>query len=75
MVQIDKILQEAVERNASDIHLICGLKPMLRIMRDLVEVNDSDILTEDDMSEIYDFFIRGNVDRDNLFNETRKIDM
>ena len=75
MVYIDKILHEAMERNASDIHLICGLKPMLRIMRDLVEVNDSEILTEEDMTEIYDFFIRGNVDRDTLFNETRKIDM
>jgi len=75
MVQIDKILKEAVERNASDIHLICGLKPMLRITRDLLEVRDSDVLTEDDMSEIYDFFIRGNVDRDNLFNETKKMDM
>lgn len=75
MVQIERILEEAIHRDASDIHLICGNKPMLRIIRDLVEVRDSEILTEDDMSEIYDYFIRGNVDRDKIFVQTRKVDM
>ncbi len=74
MIHIDKILDEAIEKNASDIHLICGLKPMLRILRDLVEAS-ADVLTEEDMAEIYDYFIRGNVDKDTIFNETRKLDM
>lgn len=74
MVHIDKILDEARERDASDVHLICGLKPMLRIIRDLVEAN-AEVLTEEDMSEIYDYFIRGNVDKDNVFNRTKKLDM
>ncbi len=38
MVQIEKILDEAIEREASDIHLICGLKPKLRIIKDLIDV-------------------------------------
>ena len=75
MVHIDEILDEAKERDASDVHLICGLKPMLRIIRDLVECNSSEILTEEDMTEIYDYFIRGNVDKDNVFNRTKKLDM
>lgn len=75
MVHIEKILQEAKERDASDVHLICGLKPMLRIIRELVEVQKSDVLTEEDMTEIYDYFVRGNVDKDNVFNETKKLDM
>ena len=75
MVHIDKILEEAIERDASDVHLICGLKPILRIIRDLVEIKTADVLTEEDMSEIYDFFIRGNVDKDDVFNKTRKLDM
>lgn len=75
MVHIDEILQEAKERDASDVHLICGLKPMLRIIRRLVEVESADVLTEDDMNDIYDYFIRGNVDKDNLFNKTKKLDM
>ena len=75
MVQMEKILDEAIQRDASDIHLICGMKPMLRIIRDLVEVRDGQVLTEEDMYEIYDYFIRGNVERDEVYAETRKIDM
>lgn len=75
MVQIEKILDEAIEKDASDIHLICGLKPKLRIIRDLVDVESAEVLREEDMTEIYDYFIRGNVERDTVFDETRKIDM
>ena len=75
MVHIDKVLDEAIEKEASDIHLICGLKPMLRIMRELVEASNTEVLTEDDMGEIYDYFIRGNVDKDKVFNETKKLDL
>ena len=38
MIDIDKILNQAIERDASDVHLICGIKPILRIRRDLLEV-------------------------------------
>jgi len=75
MVHIDKILDKAIEKDASDVHLICGLKPVLRIMRDLVEIEDENVLTEDDMTEIYDYFIRGNVDKDGVYNQTKKLDM
>lgn len=75
MVEIEKILDEAVKKEASDVHLICGLKPMLRIVKDLVEVPGTDILTEEDMTEVYDYFIRGNLERDKAFNDTRKVDM
>ena len=37
MIDIDKVLDTAKEKDASDVHLICGLKPMLRIRRDLIE--------------------------------------
>ena len=75
MVQIERILDEAIQRDASDVHLICGLQPILRIIRDLVPVKNSEVLTEDDMTEIYDYFIRGNIEKDEVFDETRKIDM
>ena len=48
---------------------------MLRIIRALVEVSGTDVLTEDDMTEIYDYFIRGNVERDRVYDEKRRIDM
>ena len=75
MVHMDKILDEAIEKDASDIHLICGLRPMLRIRRELLGADNSEELTEEDMGEIYDYFIRGNLDKDKVFNETKKLDM
>ena len=74
MLQMEKILDEAIEKDASDIHLINNLKPMLRISRDLSSIEKMDELTEDDMWEMYDFFIRGNVENDELFRKTRRLD-
>ena len=75
MIDMDKILEMAIEKDASDVHLICDNKPMLRIVRDLVPIETMDVLTPDDMSEMYDYLVKGNVDKDELFNKTKKIDM
>ena len=73
MLNITKILEEAIQKDASDIHLISGLRPMMRVRRNLVE-EDHDILSENDMYEIYDYFVRGNIDKDEVYKETRKLD-
>ena len=74
-MNLSQILDKAMEVDASDVHLICGNKPMLRIARDLVPVEGSQILTEDDMFEIYDTLVQGNVDKDEVFNTNRRLDM
>ena len=74
MVDIDKIINIAKERDASDVHLIFGIKPILRIRRDLIELEEFDVLSEDDMMEIYDYFVRGNVDKDEVFKKSKKLD-
>ncbi len=74
MIDVEKILDQAIERDASDIHFICGNKPMLRIIRDLVPVEEAEVLTVEDMSEIYDYLIRGNIDKDTVYKETKKLD-
>lgn len=74
MISVDKILEIAKQKDASDIHLICGLKPMLRIMRDLVEIEEMNVLEEEDMYQAYDYFVRGNLDKDAVFKETKKLD-
>ena len=74
MVDIDKIIRIARERDASDVHLIFGIKPILRIRRDLIELDEFDILSEDDMMDIYDYFVRGNVDKDEVFKKNKKLD-
>ena len=74
MINMDKVLKTAQEKEASDIHLVCGLKPMLRISRELIPVEDIDELTEEDMNEIYDYFVRGNLEKDQMFKETKRLD-
>ncbi len=74
MVDMNKILDEAIKRDASDVHLICTNKPILRISRELVTLEDMDVLTEEDMTDIYDFLVRGNVDSDEVYKETRRLD-
>ncbi len=74
MIDIEKILDYAIKKDASDIHFICGNKPMLRIIRDLVPVENTEELIPEDMNEIYDYLVKGNIDKDNVFRETKKLD-
>ena len=74
MINMDRILDIAIEKDASDIHLIAENKPILRIMRQLKPIEEMDELTVDDMNQMYDYLVRGNVDKDEVFNETRKLD-
>lgn len=74
MIDINGILKRAEEKKASDVHFICGLQPNFRINRDLIVDEQSAVLTEDDMWEIYDFFLSGNVEKDKLFREKQVLD-
>ena len=74
MIDIDKILSIAKEKDASDVHLISNLKPMLRIRRELIECPGTEELTPEDMNDAYDYFVRGNLEKDQVFKETRKLD-
>ena len=74
MVLIESIIQEALDRGASDIHLMNGLRPILRISRDLVEIPDIDAMDEGTLYEIYDYIVRGNVIKDDMYKEERKLD-
>lgn len=74
MVDMNKVLDIAIEKDASDIHLIPGNKPMLRIARRLEPVPDSNELTEDDMMEVYDYLVKGNLEADEQYKENRRLD-
>ena len=73
-MDMNKVLDIAIEKDASDVHLIADNKPILRILRELVPIEEMSVLTPDDMNEIYDYLVRGNVDKDEVFNTTRKLD-
>ncbi len=74
MIQIEDLIDIAIKKEASDIHLISGNKPMLRIIRKLEPIEEYDILTEEDMYDIYDSLVKGNLDKDNVFKTTKKLD-
>ena len=74
MIDMNYVLDTAIAKDASDIHLIYDNKPMIRIARRLEEVEKTEVLTEEDMMEIYDYLVKGNVDADKVYRETRKLD-
>lgn len=74
MIDIEKVLRKAINEDASDIHLIAGIKPVLRIKRDLVHIEECEELTEEDMMEIYDYFVRGNIQKDEVLKKEKKLD-
>lgn len=45
MVNIEKILDIAIENDASDVHLISTLKPIIRVMRELKPIEEFKELT------------------------------
>lgn len=75
MVDINRVLKYAKDYDASDVHLVPGRRPTVRIARELKEIEEEEVLTESDMYEIYDYFIRGNVDRDEIYNQTKQLDI
>ena len=52
MIDVNKVFDEAMKKDASDIHFIPENKIMLRIARDLVPSDYGDVLTEEDMTEM-----------------------
>ncbi len=74
MIDMNKILDVAIAKDASDVHLIAGNKPCLRIARRLEPMKDQKVLDENDMTDIYDYLVRGNVEADELYKQTRKLD-
>lgn len=74
MILIEKIIKKAIEKDASDIHLINGMKPMLRIARSLVEIKEMELLDEATLYEIYDYIVKGNVEKNEEYIEKRRLD-
>lgn len=74
MVLIERIIKEAIKRDASDIHLMYGLKPILRITRALEEIEDVEPLEESDLFDIYEYIVKGSVEKDETYKTERKLD-
>ena len=71
---IEKIFDKAIQEEASDIHLVCGSYPVLRVARELVSLEEFNVLSYSDMYEIYDYIIRGSLQKDEYFKNKRELD-
>jgi len=43
--ELDRLLKKMVEMKASDLHIVIGLKPVIRLHGDLVQIQDENIIT------------------------------
>lgn len=73
MIDINKIIEQAVEKDATDIHLMLDSKPMYRIGNSLVKMQGGVILNNKDMDDIYNHFTKGNTAK-KIFVETKTLD-
>ncbi len=74
MLLIEEIIDEANQKGASDIHLVSGMKPIIRVKRNLVQLGEKKILDVDDIWEIYDYVVKGDLNKDKSFKEQRRLD-
>lgn len=69
---ISKVIEKAIEKEASDIHLSAGKPPILRVHGKLLPIKEEKTLTPDDTKELT-FFILGE-DRKKEFLDNKEID-
>ena len=55
MVNIESILDRGVSSAASDIHLIHKNRPILRVKKELIYLNEYDVLEAEDMQTLYNY--------------------
>ena len=74
-MDVNSILAEAKKLDASDVHFIPGIKPITRVNRDLIELEQYSEISKDDIMEIYDYFLQGNVDKDEYYRKNKVLDI
>jgi len=72
MAKIDELFREVMEKGASDLHMVIGFPPMLRISGELVQT-DRPVLTPESNKEI--LFEILNSEQQEVFEKNRDFDM
>lgn len=75
MVNIVDILYRGVSSEASDIHLIHKNKPILRVKKELIYLEEFDVLSAEDMHALYRYFINGNLEKEEAFKKNKLLDV
>ena len=69
------ILDNAITRNASDIHLLVGCHPMLRVAKELVSLKEMSMITEEEQREFVKELINDREEVWELLNKQRLLDI
>jgi len=51
---IKRLLAQAAERQASDLHLVVGNKPVIRVQGELVSLDEEEVVTQDFLQGVLD---------------------
>ena len=72
---LSKLLDIAIKEDASDIHIVHGIKPSLRVKRELMELTDFPIITPKDAENIVLELVNNDQRKLQMFKENRKLDL
>lgn len=73
-LELNKLLSITLERNASDLHLIVGESPILRVDSQLIRLDDYQVLSRDAMADLVTVFIKSDQQKA-LFAEQKDLDL
>ena len=72
---LSRLLDKAIREDASDIHIVHGIKPSLRVKRELVELTDFETVTVADAEKIVLELVNNDQRKIEMFKEKRKLDL
>jgi twitching motility protein PilT len=72
-LEINKLLMEVLQNNASDLHLVTGKPPILRVDSALVELKQYDVLSGTTISSMIDVLLDSD-DKRKKFKDERELD-
>ncbi|MBQ9280021.1 MAG: Flp pilus assembly complex ATPase component TadA [Clostridia bacterium] len=75
MIDVQEIFAKGIELNASDIHIVEGVRPVFRINRELIEMQGVSPLNVNDIYEVYNFFLKDNEGMKRIFEEEKRLDI
>src|SRR6185503_10207624 len=72
-LEINKLLMEVLQNNASDLHLVAGKPPTLRVDSKLVELKNYDVLSGNVIASMVDVLLDSDEKRKH-FRDERELD-
>lgn len=73
-LELNKLLSVTLERNASDLHLIVGEPPIIRVDSQLIRLEDYQVLSHDSVADLVNVFIKSEQQK-KLFAAQQDLDL